>query len=254
MFTSSKTVISEKVSINYYTPKTMESQPKNVDKSTKNGNGRTRTFAFIMYPDSMADNFIDKLTEFHVPTLISPLHDKDVNPDGTPKKPHYHVLIMYDSVKTLTQAQEVRDAVNGVGWENVSSVRGYARYLCHLDNPEKARYKEEDVIELNGADYAECIKRITDEVKAILEMQDFIDEYEVYSYAKFVQYCRKYKTEWAELLVKKFSYSIDIYIKSLMYTEMYNINCTKLDKLIRDNEQKQTQQTQKGNVKNESCN
>ena len=85
----------------------MESQPKNVDKSTKNGNGRTRTFAFIMYPDSMADNFIDKLTEFHVPTLISPLHDKDVNPDGTPKKLHYHVLITYDSVRTLSQAHDV---------------------------------------------------------------------------------------------------------------------------------------------------
>ena len=26
---------------------------------------------------------------------ISPLHDKDMNPDNTPKKPHYHVILTY---------------------------------------------------------------------------------------------------------------------------------------------------------------
>ena len=66
--------------------------------------------------------------------------DEDGNKIVKPKKPHYHVMIMYDSVKTIEQAREVLSAIGGVGVEIVNSVRGYARYLCHLDNPEKYQY------------------------------------------------------------------------------------------------------------------
>ena len=39
-----------------------------------------------------------------VPAFISPLHDKDMNPTNEPKKPHYHVIITFDSVKTTEQS------------------------------------------------------------------------------------------------------------------------------------------------------
>ena len=78
--------------------------------------------------------------------MISPLHKDDVNPYGEVKKPHYHVIVMFDSVKTLEQFAEFADTFGGVGKEKVNSIRGYARYLCHLDNPEKAQYNPYDVV------------------------------------------------------------------------------------------------------------
>ena len=108
--------------------------------STKSGLGRTRNFATIIYEESAPENWREILSDLLIPCFISPYHDSDINPNGEPKKPHWHVLIMFDSVKTMEQAKEIFDKVGGVGCEKVNSLRGYARYLCHLDNPEKFQY------------------------------------------------------------------------------------------------------------------
>ena len=99
---------------------------------------RTRNFATVVYPESAPSDWIDKLDQLHVAALISPLHNKDTNPSGEPKKPHYHVLLMFEGVKDYeTQVKPIFAEIGGVGREMVNSARGYARYLCHLDNPEK---------------------------------------------------------------------------------------------------------------------
>ena len=90
----------------------------------KNGSGRTRNFATVLYPESAPADWFDVLTELHIPAFISPLHDIDVNPTGEVKKEHYHVIIMFDSVKTTEQAIEVFQKIGGVGCERVNSVRG----------------------------------------------------------------------------------------------------------------------------------
>ena len=118
----------------------------------KLGRDRTRNFATVVYPESAPEDWMELLTQQFVPAFISPLHDQDLDPTGDPKKPHYHVIIKFDNVKTLTQAKEVVDVIGGVGCEPVKSLRAYTRYLCHLDNPEKARYSMDDVRQLGGAD------------------------------------------------------------------------------------------------------
>ena len=189
---------------------TTKTQAKAPDKSGE----RTRNFAFLVYPDSAPADWRETLNEAHVECLISPLHDKDVNPDGTQKKPHWHVMVMYSSVKTRKQAAELRDAVGGVGWENVASARGYARYLCHLDNPEKAQYSPEDVAELGGADYADVTRRATDAVKAVREMMRYIRENNVWFYSDFVDYCAEERPDWFEALVTRNTYAVYTYIKA----------------------------------------
>lgn len=103
---------------------------------------RTRNYACIVYPDSAPENWQNIVAESKIPCFISPLHDKDVNPDGTPKKPHYHVMVMYDGPKTEEQAKAFFSTFNGVGPEVVNSVRGYARYLKHMDNPENTNIQK----------------------------------------------------------------------------------------------------------------
>lgn len=190
------------------------STSKNQGKSPDKSGERTRNFAFLVYPDSAPPEWRETLSEAHVECLISPLHDKDVNPDGSQKKPHWHVMVMYSSVKTKKQAAELRDAVGGVGWENVASARGYARYLCHLDNPEKAQYSPEDVVEMGGADYSDVTRRATDAVKAVREMMRYIRENDVQFYSDFVDYCADERPDWFESLVTRNTYAVYTYIKA----------------------------------------
>ena len=110
------------------------------------------------------------VSDLKVETIISPLHDSDINPTGEPKKPHYHVMIMWESVKTKEQVMKIFKSFGGVGCEPVNSIRGMARYFCHLDNPEKFQYPEENVITYGGADYFKLIGLAVDKYKAIREM------------------------------------------------------------------------------------
>lgn len=161
---------------------------------------RTRNYATVVYPESAPENWQDILIEQFVPAFISPLHNLDVNPTGEVKKEHYHVMIMFEGVKTVEQACEIFNKIGGVGCEVVQSLRGYARYLCHLDNPEKHQYDKSDVRCLCGSDYMVTIGLTTDKYTAVSEMIDFCEENNIYSYAQLLKYARTYKMDWFRVL------------------------------------------------------
>ena len=189
----------------------------NSEKSTK-GKGRTRNFASVVYPESAPANWLDILNEMRIPAFISPLHDLDVNPDGEIKKPHYHVMLMFDSVKTQEQAKICFQAIGAVGSEIIQSQRGYARYLCHLDNPEKAQYDIADVKALYGADYNATISLVTDKYKAIGEMIDFCEENAVISFSDLLVYARRERFDWFRVLSDSGSVVMREYLKSKSWT------------------------------------
>lgn len=181
------------------------------------GCGRTRNFATIVYPDSAPDNWLQILRDSQLNIFVSPLHDSDVNPDGEIKKPHYHVLVTFDSVKTQAQFLEFAETFGGVGQEKVNSLRGYARYLCHLDNPEKYRYKEEDVISIGTDDYLSIISLPSDKYTAIREMIDFINHEEIYMFSDLLLYCSMNNEAWFRCLCDNGSYVIKEYLKSALF-------------------------------------
>lgn len=186
-------------------------------KTSTKGRGRTRNYATVVYPESAPADWLAVLDSLHVPAFVSPLHDADVNADNTPKKAHYHVLIMFAGVKTREQAQAVIDTIGGVGCESVSTVRGYARYLVHADNPEKAQYSKSDVKAFSGADYDAITHLPTDDVKMVREMMDYIRVNQITSFAQFADVCAIDHEEWFRALVTKSTYFIKEYIKSLVW-------------------------------------
>ncbi|MDD6305347.1 MAG: replication protein [Clostridiales bacterium] len=175
---------------------------------------RTRNYATVVYPDSAPADWILKLQEQCVPALISPLHDKDINADGTLKKEHYHVMILFDGVKTSEQAQEVFSVIGGVGIEPIKCARAYARYLCHLDNPEKAQYNIEDVISCSGADYYTMINLATDKYSAIGEMIEFCLQKGVVSYAQLLLYAKEERQDWFRVLCDNGTLTMVQFLKS----------------------------------------
>lgn len=198
------------------------------EKQSNKGVKRTRNFVTVVYPESAPDNWRVILSEQFIQCFISPLHEKDENPDGTSKKPHYHVLLMFDNVKTIEQAKEVFALIGGVGCEVVKSLRGYARYLCHLDNPEKAQYDISDVECLCGADYISIIGLAIDKLKAIDEMMDFCDEYNVVSFYALSKYARLHRSDWSRVLKESGTLYMREYLKSRQWS-IDNDKCHILD-------------------------
>jgi hypothetical protein len=179
---------------------------------------RARNFATVVYPESAPHGWASILEEEFIPAFISPLHDSDINPTGEPKKPHYHVMVMFEGKKSTDQVKAIFEKFGGVGVERVNSIRGYARYLCHLDNPEKFQYKTENVVSLCGADYMHTIGLALDKYKAIGEIIDYCKENDIVSYAVLLEYCRANKFDWFRVLCDNGSYVIDKYLKSRQWT------------------------------------
>lgn len=180
---------------------------------------RTRNYACVVYPESAPENWQDILQEMFVPAFISPLHDRDVNPTGEPKKSHWHIIIMFDSVKTREQAKEIFDHIGGVGCEIVNSIRGYARYLCHLDNPEKVQYDKKEVKSLCGADYFNVIGIASDKYEVIGAMLTYCKENKVYSYSDFLLYCYAERYDWFRALCDYASYVVKGFLQSSFWTD-----------------------------------
>lgn len=165
----------------------------------KSGSGRTRNYATVIY----SQDSVDLINELHIPCFISPWHDKDVNANGEHKKAHRHVLMNFDSVKSLSQVQELVKQFGGVGCEVVQSNRAYARYLCHLDNPEKALYDINEVQSIGGLDYIELINSLGDEFSTLYEIVDYVLDNNICNMREFLIYCRKEQPIWFELMFRK---------------------------------------------------
>ena len=136
---------------------------------------RSTSWAFLVYPederlfapsipDARKREFLCSFLEtLKVPCAVSPLHDADVWTDGdalldashvagTQKKPHWHVVLRWDSLKSAAQVLALVEPLHVGHVERVESWRGYTRYLCHLDNPEKAAYDVNGVRAVMGYD------------------------------------------------------------------------------------------------------
>ena len=143
-----------------------------------------RSWAFVIYPESMPENYEEIITDTGLPLAMSPLHDKDVNPTGEPKKPHYHCIVYYENATTLKNVKEnVCDKLNGTIPIKLESMRGMYRYHIHLDNPEKYQYDDRDRKFFNGFDIDMASKLTRTEInKIIKEIHTFINDNNILEY------------------------------------------------------------------------
>lgn len=155
-----------------------------------------RNYATVLYPESAADNWLQILQELHIKILISPLHDKDVDEDGVVKKEHYHIMYVFDGKKTERQVREINELIGSVGLERVNSLKGYARYLCHLDEKDKVKYPISEVQALGGINYEETIKEASDKYKISQEILSFCKEHGIIAYCDIVDYAIEHNMEW----------------------------------------------------------
>lgn len=172
---------------------------------------RIRNVATLVYPESAPDGWQSILSDLHIPAFISPLHDRD------DRKSHYHVLLMFPSLKSRNQCSDYIQSFGGVGCEAIASLRSYARYLCHLDNPDKAQYNPKDVIALSGAQYDDLI---VDRKKAkydhLVDIFKLCRDNNILSFAYLLDYLAQYNREDFSYVIDN-AYVIREYLKSLSW-------------------------------------
>ena len=148
---------------------------------------RSKHFTFIMYPESSPSNWKELLKSTHIRSAVSPLHDKDLNPTGDEKKPHYHVMLEYDSLKSYDQVIDFLGEIFLGGYtipQIVQSPVGMIRYFIHKDNPEKHQYNWADISVYNGFDLSKFDSYTENEIDHIIsEITIFIDDNNILEYA-----------------------------------------------------------------------
>lgn len=172
---------------------------------------RSRVWTFIVYPESAPKNWRDLLDSQHVAWVESPLHDQDINPDGTKKKPHWHIIFFYEGKKSYEQVKALTDMVSAPIPQKVPSPKGLVRYLVHLDNPEKFQYKREDIKCHCGADIETYFELSMSARNVVLrDLMEFISESEIDNFDDLVMYCiRQKEYDWFDIAVNKNTLAIN---------------------------------------------
>lgn len=159
---------------------------------------KAQTWGFILYAESVPDDYEEQLRMLGVPFALSPWHDidtdgkKDENGNPIYKKKHRHGMLHWAGGATTyrTAAAITRDLLHGTIPIPLVSPRGYYRYFTHLDNPNKAQYDPADIITGNSFDIGEFLgltaKEKNDLAKKLVRLigeQDISEYWDLVVYA-----------------------------------------------------------------------
>lgn len=147
-------------------------------------NVKKRNWAMVLYPESAPEDWRDQLRKTGLQCAVSPLHDKDTNADGEPKKSHYHVILCYSGPTSFSVVERLTKQLGQPIPQPLEQVRGYYRYLTHADNPEKAQYSAAEIETINGFDIRDFVEMTKSEVTRYKrELLAFIRDNDLMEYA-----------------------------------------------------------------------
>lgn len=121
---------------------------------------KARYFNFVLYPESMPEDWLLLLEMLDIAIAISPLHDKDKNKDGSYKKPHYHIIYIAKNPVTIDAVRnKIKRALgnNSISYVQITdSVKNFYEYLTHESKDAIAKkkqiYDKKDIVLINGFD------------------------------------------------------------------------------------------------------
>ena len=156
---------------------------------TKN---KKRNWAFVAYPESLPTNWIELLQQSGLQCAISPLHERDYNADGSLKKAHYHLILVYGNPTTFNNvANFTQGNLHGTIPQALESVEGMYRYFTHKDNPEKAQYEAKDIVCINGFNIYDFVEiKKSELLKIKKELQDVIATHDFTEYCDFIEFIK----------------------------------------------------------------
>lgn len=150
---------------------------------------KNRHWTFVMYPDSLPENYLEILQQTGLEVAISPLHNKDLDQEKELKKSHYHVLLCFPGPTTYKKVLSITSKLNATVPQRVLSVKGIYRYFTHKDNPEKYQYDEQEIVCLNGFDSENFVAMTTSQIKMIVrELTNIILNQNILEYVDLIDF------------------------------------------------------------------
>jgi len=195
--------------------------PKEKSMEKDGRTDRHSNWNFILYPESAPENWRDIIDETRIEWVESPLHDKDVNPDGETKKEHYHITLLFPSLKAFHQVEELTKSVNAPIPIKCQSVKGSIRYMAHKDNPEKYQYDWDKIICHGGVDLSSlCAPTATERLQIQKDILNFIRDNHIIEFADLLDCIDKLgNDDWLNVSLNFSTMSINAYIKSRRHKE-----------------------------------
>lgn len=205
-------------------------QKKYREKQSSERGNPYKCWSLLFYQDSAPAEWKEHLSQMHLKIWVSPVHDRDVwtvldekknklHVAGTPKKPHYHLVVEYPTPHYMDQVVSDFMFLNGSHYIiHVQSLISMVRYLCHQDDPEKAQYNIDDISVFGGAEL-DLVSQIGSYERhdALMAMRRFIRERKITHFSVFYDYCDEHERTWSRLLDDNSSYVIEKYIKAYAY-------------------------------------
>ena len=189
---------------------------------------RTRNWTAVVYPDDVREDWEQMIDG--IKWVCSPLHDRDINADGTAKKKHFHILLMFSAVKSAAQVVEFLkerfgadgNSIIGVAVpQKVSDRCALIRYFAHMDNPEKFQYDINDMRAFGGADVLELLQHNKREVVEMMtSIEEFIDDNNITELCDLSAALRHINIDWYLLVATQHTYYFNAYIRSRRHKAM----------------------------------
>ncbi|MQQ52287.1 Replication protein RepB [Streptococcus mitis] len=166
---------------------------------------RSNKWAFLIYQESAPENYLDVLEEMHIPFVLSPWHDKDINKEtGEFKKAHKHGVLFFESLKSYTQVSELltEKLHTPSHVEVVMSPKGMYDYFIHAENPDKTLYNMDEIESGCGFELEQFL--ITNNNDQFLStVIDIIEEHNFTEFNNLVRYARVENPSLLNLIIDK---------------------------------------------------
>lgn len=178
---------------------------------------RSNKWAFLIYKESAPDNYFNVLEELHVPFVLSPWHDEDIDKKtGQVKKSHKHGAFYFDSLKSYTQVSElVADKLHGPAHvEIIMSPKGMYDYFIHAENSEKALYKIEDIESGCGFDLNKFLTENNPDL--LKQIYEIMRDSQLNEFSDFTDFVAEKHPDLLSFVFDK-SYFFKVYLDSKRY-------------------------------------
>lgn len=179
---------------------------------------RARVWSFIGYPDdSLPPDYAAILSDqLHLCWAESPVHDADLNGDGSEKKKHIHFIVSFDGMKSFDQIKEITDLLHCPIPQVCRNPRALVRYFIHLDNPDKHQYREEDIKCHGGFCIDEYFKKSNAQLRETLkEIITFCYDNQISEFCDLVEIVFQMQNdEWIDIITNRNTVFISQYLKS----------------------------------------
>lgn len=167
---------------------------ENIDLSKVKKNVKARYWNFVMYPESMIDDWEDEIEDLLEYPFAYVIHDKDTDSEGAIRKTHVHILMAFPNTTTYKHALEMAQRLGVCNYvEKTGNIRRMFDYLIHATDKAKkdGKYQYDPSARVLGNDFdigafeqigvAEK-ERILFEIKSIIRAGVVKDFYELDEY------------------------------------------------------------------------